>query len=103
MAAGSLPLKGGRDGGKGAEDTAAVRLRGEIDKWRREWRLVRDERMSVKIRLAGLGLDAVAIRADRQYRALKKRQRHISTRIKHMERRLHRRNAAKREREPREG
>lgn len=99
----SMPVQKRRDADNGPEAESVARMRQEIDKWRREWRLVRDERISVKMRLAGIGLDIKAVRADRMHRELKKRQRYVSTRIKHIERRLNRRNAATRKRVSREG
>ncbi|HSV95471.1 MAG TPA: hypothetical protein VLM75_00910 [Spirochaetota bacterium] len=62
----------------------------ELDEKRADWRAVRTERMDLKARLEGDGLDRAAIRKDKRYRELEKRQERLSTLIKHIEKRLNR-------------
>lgn len=62
----------------------------ELDEKRAEWRAVRAERLAIKARLEGEGLGRAAIRKDRRYRELEKRQERLSTLIKHIEKRLNR-------------
>jgi predicted nucleic acid-binding Zn-ribbon protein len=62
----------------------------ELDEKRAEWRAVRTERMALKARLEGDGLGRAAIRKDRRYRELEKRQDRLATLIKHIEKRLNR-------------
>ncbi len=65
-------------------------LEKEIAYARNEWRAVRSDRLSRKKELVMTGGDMNAVRHDRQYRALKKRQRRFALRIMHLERRMNR-------------
>jgi len=62
----------------------------ELDEKRAEWRAVRAERLALKARLEGDGLDKAAIRKNKRYRELERRQERLSTLIKHIEKRLNR-------------
>jgi hypothetical protein len=68
-------------------------LQEAIVKLREEWRIIRNERLSRKEELASMGNDAAAIRHDRAYRALRKRQHYFTVRITHLERSLNRKRA----------
>ncbi len=57
---------------------------------RGEWRTLRQKKLDIKERLLADGLDKKAIRKNAAYRELEKRQEHLSTVIKHIEKRLNR-------------
>ncbi len=65
-------------------------IRKGLDEKRAEWRAVRAERLALKARLEGDGLDRAAIRKDKRHRELEKRQERLSTLIRHIEKRLNR-------------
>ncbi len=65
-----------------------ARIQKELDEKRAEWRAVRAERLALKARLEGDGLDKAAIRKNKRYRELERRQERLSTLIKHIEKRL---------------
>jgi hypothetical protein len=55
-----------------------------------EWRAARSDKLSRKNELGIPGNDKSAVRRDRLYRELKKRQRRFAARIVHLERRMNR-------------
>jgi hypothetical protein len=57
---------------------------------REAWRAARSDRLFRKEELCVLGSDITAVRHDRLYRELKKRQRRFAVRIVHLERKMNR-------------
>lgn len=76
-----------------------TRYEGDMDGLRREWRRVRQERLRIRDSLAGKGIDRTSIRKNREYRELKKRQKSLSNKIRHLEGRKSRRIAGEKKRE----
>ena len=72
---------------------------GGIDGLRSEWRRVRRERLRIRDSLAEKGFDRAAIRKNREYRELKKRQKSLSNMIRHIEGRKSRRIAGGKKKE----
>ncbi|HNR87365.1 MAG TPA: hypothetical protein PKM65_03400 [Spirochaetota bacterium] len=68
-------------------------LHNELRDLRASWRQVRMERLGIKRTLEGSGIDARTIRRSPAYRRLVKEQHRLSTRIRHIEKKLHRANA----------
>ena len=69
-------------------------LRLELQKMREEWRDVRNKKMRRKEEVLSLGKGEKDVRRDRAYKELKRRQKQLSTRMRHIERRLSRKIAA---------
>jgi len=65
-------------------------LQKAIAEARKKWRAVRSDRLSRKKEITLPGGDMSAVRRDRRYRELKKRQRRFAARIVHLERRMNR-------------
>jgi hypothetical protein len=65
-------------------------LQKAIAEAREEWRVARSDRLSRKRELIEPRGDMSAVRRDRLYRELKKRQRRFAARIVHLERRMSR-------------
>ncbi|MCU0846198.1 MAG: hypothetical protein MUC76_14910 [Spirochaetes bacterium] len=65
-------------------------IKKELEDKRARWRAVRSERLAVKARLEGDGLDRSAVRKDKRHRELEKRQERLTTLIRHIEKRLNR-------------
>jgi hypothetical protein len=57
---------------------------------RGEWRIARDGKLARKRELLAASADIAAVRRDRGYRDLRKKQRHCAAIIRHLERRLSR-------------
>ncbi len=64
---------------------------------RHEWRQARDEKLSRKKDLLSGGHDMAAVRRDRLYRDLRKRQHGVAVRIVHLERTMNRKRAREKE------
>ncbi len=62
----------------------------ERNRLREEWRLVREKRLKLKEKMLTAGNDIHSIRKDREFRDLRKKQRRLSLLIKHLERRINR-------------
>lgn len=69
-------------------------LQPELDKLRIEWNSLREEKLKRKKELLQLGFYVVAIRHDKLYRKLKKAQKIVSTKIKHLEIKINRKIAS---------
>ncbi len=65
-------------------------IKKELEDKRAQWRAVRLERLALKARLEGDGLDRAAARKDKRHRELEKRQERLTTLIRHIEKRLNR-------------
>ncbi len=63
----------------------------EIQTKREAWREIRKKRLGLKDQLLEEGKDIHTIRKHPAFRELKKQQHHLSTRIKHLEKELNRR------------
>ncbi len=72
------------------EAVRLVEIRKELEEKRVRWRTIRAERLALKRRFEGDNLDKATIRKDKRYRELEKSQEHLSTLIKHIEKRLNR-------------
>ncbi|HOW83363.1 MAG TPA: hypothetical protein PK573_12440 [Spirochaetota bacterium] len=57
---------------------------------RAEWRSVREARLGRRESLSAAGMDAAAAKKDSEYRRLKKRQRRLSTGLRHLEMKINR-------------
>jgi hypothetical protein len=64
---------------------------------RQEWRRARQEKLSRKEELLAQGKDISAVRHDRRYRDLRKRQHGFAVRIVHLERSINRKRAHEKE------
>lgn len=76
------------------EENALSDIQHEMALKRVEWRKIRDERLDVKEQLLKQGMDKRAIKKNAAYKGLEKEQHHLSTVIKHIEKRLNRKIAA---------
>ena len=75
------------------DEQALIEIKSEILEKRAEWRSIRSERLKLKEALFGRGLDKKDVKKDKDYKRLEKAQEHLSTIIKHMEKRLNRKRA----------
>lgn len=66
-------------------------IENELHLIRSEWRIVRSKRLKRKDELLDQGYSIQDIRKDRLFRELKKEQKRLSTRIKHIEKSLNKR------------
>ncbi len=73
------------------------KMRDELTRLRGEWRAVRGARLSRRDELISEGNDAAAVRRDRAYRALKKKQKQAAKLIRHYEKKLNRKSAFEKE------
>ncbi len=60
------------------------------DSLRMQWQNIREERLKAKAFLLSQGMDVKDMRKDREYKAVRKNQMHLSKRIKHLDAEINR-------------